>query len=292
MTVLTRGPWGAALLLAASLRDVRSFFGEILDLRWRETPFGGALLSPRGTPLLLAAENPRAPERNPSAPGLYHLAFRVADRPALARRLLRIERSRWPLEGASDHGVSEALYLEGPEGIGIEVYRDRPEADWPRRGEALAMGGRPLDREALAAEAEGRDEGEDPVVLGHVHLQVSDLGASELFYRSLGMRVTQSDMPGARFLAFGEYHHHLGINVWNSRSVRRDPEARGLAGLVLRAESVPEGWSYVDRISRDLDVGLRPFLDRGVFLPDPDEIPVAVLATESLDEICGIAPQD
>jgi len=90
----------------------------------------------------------------PGHTGLYHTAFLFPDRRSLAQVLARLHAADWPLTGAADHGVSEAIYLDDPDGNGVELYRDRPEADWPRRPDgALAMGNARLDLQALLAEA-------------------------------------------------------------------------------------------------------------------------------------------
>jgi catechol 2,3-dioxygenase len=145
----------------------------------------------------------------------------------------------WPLEGAADHGVSEALYLRDPEGNGIEVYRDRPDNEWPRQGERIAMVTGPLDLRALAEAAPGPAPLPAGTRLGHIHLHVADLSASGGFYRErLGLQVTQSDYPGALFLSLGGYHHHVGLNTWTSR--RAPEQATGLISFRWECEGEHE----------------------------------------------------
>jgi catechol 2,3-dioxygenase len=198
-----------------------------------------------------AAATPRARR----ACGLFHLALLVPDRASLATALRRVVAGGWGLDGASDHLVSEALYLSDPEGNGIEIYRDRPRTEWRRdaAGE-LAMATLPLDLEDLlsalpAAEREptsapGPDDAGMPAGtrIGHVHLQVADLGAAEAFYAgALGFDVTVRGYPGALFVSAGGYHHHLGLNTWASAGgPPRDPDARGLRDFAVELASAEE----------------------------------------------------
>jgi catechol 2,3-dioxygenase len=213
-----------------------------------------------------------APPRARHACGLFHLALLVPDRLALAQALRRVVTAGWRLDGASDHLVSEALYLSDPEGNGIELYRDRPRAEWRREesGE-LAMATLPLDLEDLAGELVGGDEDddgaarellaaatiEDPgmpagTTLGHVHLQVAELAAAEAFYAgALGFEVTVRSYPGALFVAAGGYHHHLGLNTWSSAGgPPADPRARGLRDFAIRLPSAAERDAAAQRVAQ------------------------------------------
>ncbi|GEM83367.1 VOC family protein [Meiothermus hypogaeus] len=171
---------------------------------------------------------PNAPLRPQPTLGLYHLALLLPSRAALAAIFRRLVEARYPhFQGASDHGVSEALYLADLEGNGLELYRDRPREDWPFRGGRLAMVSMPLDLQALLAEAK-RSEPLDPeTALGHLHLHVRDLDEAQAFYQGLGLQLMQGDYPGARFLAADGYHHHIGINLW-ARGRTAPKDATGL----------------------------------------------------------------
>jgi catechol 2,3-dioxygenase len=176
---------------------------------------------------------PDAPAPGPGATGLFHVAFLVPTRRDLALALVRLGRSRWRLTGASDHLVSEALYLDDPEGNGIEIYRDRPREDWPRQGDGILMDTLPLDLEDVIGELDGDpgDPGPMPegTTIGHVHLKVADVAATEAFYAGvLGFDV-MAHMPSATFMSAGGYHHHLGANVWQSRGGAPPPP--GALGL-------------------------------------------------------------
>jgi catechol 2,3-dioxygenase len=189
---------------------------------------------------VLLTQRRQAVPRPPRTTGLYHLAIRFPDRQALARAFTRLAAHRYLLHGASDHKVSEAIYLADPDGLGIELYADRPSRDWPREGDQVAMATDPLDVQALLAEASLADEpwqGVHPATdIGHVHLHVSDLGQAEAFYKGiLGLEVTQRGYPGALFLSAGGYHHHVGLNIWAGRGAPRPPDdAVGMLSFALR----------------------------------------------------------
>jgi catechol 2,3-dioxygenase len=167
-------------------------------------------------------------------PGLFHTAFLAPDRAALAGWLRHALELGIRLQGASAHGVSDALYLADPEGNGIEVYADHPRDAWPRDAAGgLAMVTRRLDLPALLAEAPGAAPPAAGFRIGHVHLRGGDIPATEAFYRALGLEVTQR-LPKASFLSSGGYHHHLAMNGWHSAGTR-PAGLGGLAWLSLRA---------------------------------------------------------
>ena len=140
--------------------------------------------------------------------------------------------------GASDHFVSEALYLRDPEGNGIEIYRDRPRSEWEYEpGGELRMGTVALDVDSVMSELPGGDDSgmPDGTRIGHVHLHVADLGAAESFYvGDLGLDVTVRSYPGALFLSHGGYHHHVGLNTWQGEGAPPPPPgSRGLEEFEL-----------------------------------------------------------
>ncbi len=172
----------------------------------------------------------------------------------LAQAVHRVVGAGWGFSGASDHLVSEALYLDDPEGNGIEIYRDRPRSEWPRRDGELEMATLPIDLDGvLAALAAGTpDEGmPDGTVMGHVHLQVRDIAESGAFYSGLvGFDPVVTSYPGALFVSAGGYHHHLGLNVWGSRGAPAPPE--GALGLESFRVVVPRA-GEVDAIAARLE---------------------------------------
>jgi catechol 2,3-dioxygenase len=149
--------------------------------------------------------------------------------------LLRLIERRWPLQGLSDHGVSEALYLADADGNGLEIYADRPASEWPRRNGTLSMHTFPLNVSALLATIPDGHGAALPAGtrLGHVHLRVRDLPGAERFYtRELPLEVTVKGFPGALFFAADGYHHHIGANTWGVRSPQPAATHAGLASVV------------------------------------------------------------
>ncbi len=215
------------------VRDAERELGFYRDLLgFREAGREGAAVMLSASSALpyhvLLSERKDATPRPPRSTGLYHVAIRFPDRRALARVLWRLAAAHYSIGGASDHLVSEAIYLDDPEGNGIELYCDRPAAQWPRENGQIDMTTSPLDVEGLLAELAGDREpwtGVDPRTdIGHVHLQVSGLRRAEAFYHDLlGLDVTQRSYPGALFVSAGGYHHHVGANIWNSRNAAAPP---------------------------------------------------------------------
>jgi catechol 2,3-dioxygenase len=203
--------------------------------------------------------DPDAPAPDPRATGLFHVAILVPTRRDLALALVRLARARWPLTGASDHLVSEALYLDDPEGNGIEIYRDRPREEWPRTETGWQIDTLPLDLEDILNELEG-DPGEvgpmpDDTTVGHVHLKVDDVPAAEAFYTDVIGFDVMARVPSASFISAGEYHHHLGMNAWRSRGGLVPPEgARGLRSYEI---VVPEA-DDLDAVQQRLEAAGAP----------------------------------
>jgi catechol 2,3-dioxygenase len=244
---------GTVALTVRDLAGVRDFYERVAGLRTIASDDGRALLGAGDRPLVELVEDRDAPPRPPRTSGLFHLAILVPDRAELARSLQRLIDTRWPLAGASDHLVSEALYLGDPEGNGIEIYRDRPREEWRRDGDELRMATLPLDLDDLLGELE-RDPAADPGVppgttIGHVHLNVADLAAGERFYADLlGLDVTARGYPGALFLAAGGYHHHVGLNTWRGEGVPAPPP--GALGLRSFELTLPDDAALADVVER------------------------------------------
>lgn len=223
--------------LAGSLR----FYRDLLGFREAWSGEGTVMLSADGRypfALGLTATTDDAPRPRRRC-GLYHAAFLLPGRAALSRLLRRLLEHNVTLDGASDHLVSEALYLRDPEGNGLELYADRPREQWAWRDGRVEMASEPLDIAGLLAEGGERSA---PVSggtrLGHVHLRVSDLGRAEAFYhQALGLDVTTREYPGALFFSAGGYHHHLGTNVWAGQGI--PPEASEGPGLWYFTVRVP-----------------------------------------------------
>ncbi|MDQ3728206.1 MAG: VOC family protein [Actinomycetota bacterium] len=168
--------------------------------------------------------------------GLFHTAFRYADRASLGTAVARTARLTRLFDGASDHGVSEAVYFTDPEGNGVELYRDRPFADWPvAEAGRVGMFTLPLDLPALVAEAAEESAAEAPDI-GHIHLRTADVDRTLDFWRDVvGLDERQRFGSQAAFLAEGPYHHHLGANSWQSAGASPAPQdSPGLASFELR----------------------------------------------------------
>jgi catechol 2,3-dioxygenase len=226
---------GAVRLTVADCDVAQGFYERSLGLRPLESADEVVRLGTSdGAPLVELVGRPDAPPRPARTTGLFHLAILFPTRLDLARALHRIAGSGWRLTGASDHLVSESLYLSDPEGNGIELYRDRPHEEWPRSNGDLMMDTLPLDLESLIAELGGADTepaaAPDGTRMGHVHLQVADLAEAEAFYAGvLGFDVTVRGYPGALFVSAGGYHHHLGLNTWAGEGAPPSPPgSRGL----------------------------------------------------------------
>lgn len=209
---------GRVALRANDLDRLVAFYRDVVGLTALDREEDRATLGAGGTPLLELLADPNAPPRDPDETGLFHTAFLVPSRAALGDALSRI-RERWHLDGASDHRVSEALYLSDPEGNGIEIYRDRPREEWPTSGGRVEMDTLPLNLDALGDRRRGEAGVPDETTVGHVHLEVSSLPRAREFYvDGLGLGVRQEWSDAALFIAAGDYHHHVGLNTWNGRT--------------------------------------------------------------------------
>jgi catechol 2,3-dioxygenase len=222
-----------ALLRVRALPPALAFYRDLLGLRIimssaRRTEFSANGHRPA---LLVLEEHPKDEDRAPGSPGLFHLAFLFPDREAIATATSRLVSRNYPLQGASDHGVSEAIYLADPEGNGLELYADRPAKVWPQNGAFVKMFTRRLDlQELLSRAVPTRDDYSIPpeTRLGHMHLNVVSLEQTESLLRNkLRIDVRQRDVPGALFFGYDGYHHHLAANTWDVRSGAR----QGVVGL-------------------------------------------------------------
>lgn len=217
---------------AADLARQVDFYREILGfkLHWRHESSAG--LGAGGEDLLRLTEVPGA-RRAPRTTGLYHTAFLVPTRWELAQLLKRIAETRTPIQGLTDHGTHHAVYLPDAEGNGIELAWDRPQEEWPRSVQEMLRRNRGLAPEEVFAALDDRPwEGLDAgTAVGHVHLHVADLAATDRFYREvLGFRLSMSlGLDSALFFAAGDYHHHVGTNIWvGAGAPPPPPDAVGL----------------------------------------------------------------
>ncbi len=240
---------GAVHLRVSDLDRSQSFYERVLGLNASEQPDGSILLggAARLPPLLSLVGDSSATPRDPRQTGLFHFAILVPTRRDLAVALVRLAQNGWRLSGASDHLVSEALYLDDPDGNGIEIYHDRDRSEWRRDADGRPeMATLPLTLDGLLAELDTTpiDPAADAFMpagtrIGHVHLQVAELREIEQFYASvLGFEVTVRGYPGALFVAADGYHHHIGLNTWNSRGGNAPgPRSVGLRSYEVRLGS-------------------------------------------------------
>jgi len=192
-----------------------------------------------GKPFLFLDVVPGATPRPRHATGLYHVAILLPDRAALGQAITRLSQAGVRL-GAADHKVSEAIYLWDADHNGIEIYRDRPQSEWQWSGGRVAMGNAPLDFAGLLAEGAQRPANVHLPAgsrVGHMHLQVGDLDEAARFYCDILGFARTAEWHGALFVSAGGYHHHLGLNVWESRNGPLPP--KNAAGLEEFAIELP-----------------------------------------------------
>jgi catechol 2,3-dioxygenase len=219
MALLSDIEMGAVALGVADLDRSVDYYRRTIGLELLERDDGRAVLGVPGRPLLELEARPGG-RRDPDAADLFHFALLVPSRGALGQQLQHFIDTDTSLTGASEHFVSEALYLRDPDGHGIEVYRDRPREDW-YDGDRFLLGTAQMDIQGVleaGRTASGQWTGIDPgTVMGHIHLETTDLALSKGFYvDTLGFDVTM-DMAQASFMSVGGYHHHLAVNTWGRR---------------------------------------------------------------------------
>jgi catechol 2,3-dioxygenase len=236
--------------------------------------------------LIVLVEEPGARRAGRHA-GLYHYALLYPSREELARAAVRLATTQTPVQGASDHGTHEAIYLPDPDGNGIELAADRPREAWPDLANPdWGDGPRPLDTGALlatvAAEEPRRAAGAG-LAVGHVHLHVGDLEQGLAFYRDvLGFELVMFFPGQAAFVSAGGYHHHLGFNVWRGEGVPPVPAGRvGLRQWTVVLDEPEEVATVRERVEaagiEAQEAGGGGFLAR-----DPWGIAVAFVARDAL----------
>ncbi len=272
---------GPAHLTVTDLDRSLEFYERALGLAVRARDAGSATLTAGGdTDLLVLVADPAARPAGRHA-GLYHVALLHPSRLELARAAARLAETRTRIYGASDHGISEAIYLPDPDGNEIELAADRPREVWPDLSNPGWDGGpKPLDLDGLLdlVSAEPVSPAADPgVVVGHLHLHVGDVERGLEFYRdALGFDV-MTRMPTAAFLAADGYHHHVAINVWRGAGV--PPAPAGVVGLrhwTIVYETEAALAATLERLAAaGIDVERRP---DGALVRDPWEIAVLLQA--------------
>lgn len=273
-TAASRAPVhiGAVGMMVRDLDRITAYYRDMLGLSVQERTPQGAVLGAGGVALLELVQKPDALPDDARQAGLYHTAFLMPSRADLARWILHAAKDRVPISGASDHGVSEAIYLDDPEGNGVEVYSDRPREEWRRDGAQILQKTDPLDIDAIVRDVNRATAtypgAPDGLRIGHIHLRVGNVARAEAFYAgALGLDVTRR-RAGATFLSSGGYHHHVAVNVWHSDGASvRDPKQAGLDWFAMEINDAPT----IDDIKKRLaaaGVPMEPIAD-GFAATDP-----------------------
>jgi catechol 2,3-dioxygenase len=232
-------------LKARDAEALAAFYRRLLGLAELSRSGGVIVLGANGRELLEIESAPSAKPDDSRSAGLFHTAFLLPTRRDLARWVRHAGENRIAVTGASDHLVSEALYLNDPEGNGIEIYADRPKESWTRNGGDIAMATERLNIDNLLGELDAAtpawNDAPEATVVGHVHLRVGDPKTAEAWWRSeLGFDTMAKYGSQAIFLASGGYHHHIGANAWASAGAgMRDPDRAGLAYVELASNQHP-----------------------------------------------------
>ena len=228
---------GRVVLTVHDLAGVRDYYQAAVGLHLLQSDGEVALLGVGRDVLLELRTDRHARRRSPGEAGLFHTAFLLPGRRELGSWVRFAIEKQIQVAGVADHLVSEAIYLNDPEGNGIEIYRDRRPDEWRWTDGKVAMANEALDVEGLVANGQGQPWQGVPEgsVVGHVHLQVGTLDTAEAFYRdALGLDVT-CYYPGAVFYAADGYHHHVATNIWNSRGAgMRSFPSTGLTAVDMK----------------------------------------------------------
>jgi len=262
---------GPVILRIADEKRALALYEGIIGLKVIEEQNGKIALGAGNESFLFLDVVPGAPSRpRRGTTGLYHVAILLPDRAALGSAITRIANAGIKL-GAADHNVSEAIYLYDADGNGLEIYRDRPRHEWHWSHGTVTMGNAPLDFEGILAEG-GKEERDEHVPagtrIGHIHLQVADLAQAERFYCGVLGFVKTAARDGALFVSAGGYHHHIGLNVWDSHNA--PPPPKMAAGLVEFTIKLPDAAEIAAVKSRIEDAGIKAAnRENGIVVHDP-----------------------
>jgi catechol 2,3-dioxygenase len=222
---------GAVHLTVTDLDRAIPFYSTAIGLQLHDRTDGVATMGSGGEDVVALHESPSARPAGRNA-GLYHVALLYPTREELAHAAHRLAVTRTPIQGASDHGTHEAIYLPDPDGNGLELAADRPREVWPSWDDAYGGGPQPLDLDdLLAAAGDGHPNATAAPGLrvGHVHLHVGDVDRGLAFYRDVVGFDEIVRLPNAAFVSAGGYHHHLAFNTWRGDGVPSVPD--GVVGL-------------------------------------------------------------
>lgn len=227
---------GAVTLLVADLDAMTAFYRDVITLQVQSTEGDSVVLGRAGVPIVILQHSPSLKHAAPGSAGLFHTAILFESQAALASALYSVaQRAPQTFTGSADHLVSQAFYLTDPEGNGVELYWDRDRTEWSWTHGQVEMATLYLDpntflREHLIEEPTDAERAQ----IGHVHLSVGDVATARDFYvRRLGFDATATLGDQALFVSAGGYHHHMAMNVWNSRGAGPRMPALGLGQVDL-----------------------------------------------------------
>ena len=231
---------GAVTLLVGDLDGMTAFYRDVITLQVLSAEGDEVVLGRAGRPVVILKHEPALRHAAPGAAGLFHTAILFETQEALAAALYSVaQRAPQTFTGSADHLVSQAFYLTDPEGNGIELYWDRARTEWSWTHGGVEMATLYLDpngflREHLTERAASGGTGQDVASVGHVHLSVGDVASARAFYvDALGFDQTAELGNQALFVSAGGYHHHMAMNVWNSRGAGPRMPALGLGRVDL-----------------------------------------------------------
>ena len=277
---------GRVHLTVAELSRSLNYYQQGIGLMLLRQDDKSAYLGTVERELLILTEQPGAqPTRHTT--GLYHFALLTPSRLDLACTLQHLIDTGTPITGAADHAVSEALYLTDPDGHGIEIYRDRPRNEWTYPNGQLKLTTEPFDIEGVLGELNGRSlpfTGIHPeTIMGHVHLHVANIPASEHFYGEiLGFEMMTRYGPSASFVAAGGYHHHLGMNTWAGLNAPPPPEE---AARLLWYEIVLPDTAVLEELTQRIETAGLQIVEKGNgrYFTDPSHN--GILLRESISRL-------
>lgn len=259
---------GQVDLKVESIERSLEFYQNIIGFQVLEQTADSALLTADGKTPLLSIEVPKnVVKKEPRTTGLYHFALLLPARSDLAKVIQHFIDLQYPIQGASDHLVSEALYLADPDGNGIEIYSDRPSATWKWNNDEVVMTTEALDIESILAEGNVEPWNGLPngTLMGHIHLHVAEFEKIEEFYcKGLGFDIVTRYGRQALFISTGGYHHHIGLNTWNGVGASTPSgNSVGLKWFTLHFPNAEARKSVIERLQR---LGVEVTEDDGTYL--------------------------
>jgi catechol 2,3-dioxygenase len=274
---------GRVRLRVGDLERSLRFYHDVLGLEVSSEKGQSAVLGSRSEQgenrELIVLEEKTGIRRRPARPrttGLYHVALLVPSRAELGRALLGLNRAQYPLRGMSDHAVSESLYLDDPDGNGLEIYADRPRSQWPVSNGVIQMTVDPMDVQGVISAA---SPASDPwpglpagTIVGHVHFTVSDLERAIGFYRDVVGFDMMMRIPSLAAVSAGGYHHHINLNTWAGEGA--PPDSEDIAGLSSWELRVPDANARRELVDRLAVAGALTGAGSSPAAQDPDAIPI------------------